>query len=539
MSRGVELTLYDADGNVYASGTDIAVMWFDSDEPPDLGRIVGTSGVASTSAGGVLTLDIEQVSGLSVGDFGFLILYKADGSDYKDSPVFASRVQVGTVTGGTVLSPVSSWVRPAAWLTLPALTGQIFAGLLAVFPEDNFVALSAAGNYTIDWGDGSSPSNVSSGVTSEKNIAYADAAATSDVGIADAVAVTFTDSGDTVNRTAHGFRNGQALACSSITTTTGISTYTRYYVVNRTTDAFQLSATVGGSALALTGDGSGSVYVPQYRQVVVTVTPNGSNLTALNLHIKHSQSGLVTNVGVNWIEVGVSAQYLTDLRVGVQTPGLATTDISVPRLAMVSLVACAVSSFSYMFAGCKSLQSVPLLDTSSGTNFSYMFNSCASLQSVPLLDTSSGTTFSSMFSGCASLQSVPLLDTSSGTNFSYMFNSCTSLQSVPLLDTSSGTNFSYMFNSCASLQSVPLLDTSSGTTFSSMFNSCTSLQSARVIGVSQAVSYSGCKLSGPALDDIYTGLATVVGKTITVTGNYGTATDTPSIATAKGWTVTG
>jgi hypothetical protein len=28
-------------------------------------------------------------------------------------------------------------------------------------------------------------------------------------------------------------------------------------------------------------------------------------------------------------------------------------------------------------------------------------------------------------------------------------------------------------------------------------------------------------------------------RTITVTGNYGTASDTPSIATAKGWTVTG
>lgn len=78
-----------------------------------------------------------------------------------------------------------------------------------------------------------------------------------------------------------------------------------------------------------------------------------------------------------------------------------------------------------------------------------------------------------------------------------------------------------------------------GTNFLNLFNGCVSLQSARVNGVSQTVSYSGCKLSGAALDDIYTGLATVSGKTITVTGNYGTATDTPSIATAKGWTVTG
>lgn len=46
-------------------------------------------------------------------------------------------------------------------------------------------------------------------------------------------------------------------------------------------------------------------------------------------------------------------------------------------------------------------------------------------------------------------------------------------------------------------------------------------------------------LSGPELDAIYTGLSvTGAGKTITVTGNFGTATHNPSIATAKGWTVT-
>ena len=43
-----------------------------------------------------------------------------------------------------------------------------------------------------------------------------------------------------------------------------------------------------------------------------------------------------------------------------------------------------------------------------------------------------------------------------------------------------------------------------------------------------------------ALDAIYTNLASgVTAQTITVTGNWGVATDTPSIATAKGWTVTG
>lgn len=56
--------------------------------------------------------------------------------------------------------------------------------------------------------------------------------------------------------------------------------------------------------------------------------------------------------------------------------------------------------------------------------------------------------------------------------------------------------------------------------------------------VAADISVANCSLSGPALDAIYANLATA-SKTITVTGNYGTASDTPSIATAKGWTVVG
>jgi hypothetical protein len=52
-------------------------------------------------------------------------------------------------------------------------------------------------------------------------------------------------------------------------------------------------------------------------------------------------------------------------------------------------------------------------------------------------------------------------------------------------------------------------------------------------------SVASCKLSATALNEIYTNLPTVTSQTITVTGNYGTATDDPTIATAKGWTVTG
>ena len=76
-----------------------------------------------------------------------------------------------------------------------------------------------------------------------------------------AVNVTFQDSGDTVTLASHGLSNGTKVSFWSITSTTGISTYTTYYVVNTATNTFQLSLTSGGAALPLSTDGSGSMLV--------------------------------------------------------------------------------------------------------------------------------------------------------------------------------------------------------------------------------------------------------------------------------------
>jgi hypothetical protein len=71
-------------------------------------------------------------------------------------------------------------------------------------------------------------------------------------------ACTLTDSGDLVTSAAHGLSNGYMLSFLTIVTTTGISVSTRYYVISATTNTFQVATTVGGSAVALTTDGSGT-----------------------------------------------------------------------------------------------------------------------------------------------------------------------------------------------------------------------------------------------------------------------------------------
>jgi hypothetical protein len=99
-----------------------------------------------------------------------------------------------------------------------------------------------------------------------------------------------------------------------------------------------------------------------------------------------------------------------------------------------------------------------------------------------------------------------------------------------------------MFNNCNSLTSVPQLNTTavtSATNFNNMFASCNNLARIEAKDFNFTFSVANCKLSAVALDEIYTNLPTVSGQTITVTGNYGIAGDDPTIATAKGWTVTG
>jgi len=71
-----------------------------------------------------------------------------------------------------------------------------------------------------------------------------------------------------------------------------------------------------------------------------------------------------------------------------------------------------------------------------------------------------------------------------------------------------------------------------------MFAYSTSLKLAR-LNIPNSFPLATLDMSGGMLDYLYTHLPTVSGKTINITNNRGRTEDDPSIATAKGWTVTG
>jgi hypothetical protein len=90
-------------------------------------------------------------------------------------------------------------------------------------------------------------------------------------------AVTFTDAGDVVGLAGHPYQNGDSVMFATIVTTTGIAINTPYFVVGRAADTFQVSLTVGGAAIALVTNGTGTIYQPVTQSVDTTA---GSNIVA-------------------------------------------------------------------------------------------------------------------------------------------------------------------------------------------------------------------------------------------------------------------
>ena len=251
-----------------------------------------------------------------------------------------------------------------------------------------------------------------------------------------------------------------------------------------------------------------------YRQAIIRITPqSGANLTSINLHVKHSQAGLVSAYSSGWLELKYNTPSLT----GFLNIAQAATLVRHRHLERVQFLA--LGSISAYQA----------------------FNVCSGLIQVDFPANTPVSANGALFCELAvSLKSAPFINTSSMTAFGRSFNGCTSLTSIPLYDLSACTDMQTAFSGCVALKEIPALNLSAVTNFTNTFFNCQSLSRVRATGINATVSFANCSLSAAALNEIYTNLsATGSGKTITVTGNFGTSSDDPSIATAKGWTVTG
>ena len=463
--------------------------------------------------------------------------------------------KISQISGGAAPAPVQEWVRPADWLPLPEVleTEEKFVGLYAVDDDDsNYVAILAEGNYTVDWGDGV-VEDFASGVVAEHKYTYSSlpVGSVSSRGYKQVV-VTLTP------------QAGQSITKLDISQRPAA-----FSGAQRSLQWLDITISTPNAITMRIGGGLYDFPLGLLEQCTIVSLGHVADMTYMFSNCYRLQSlplfdtSSVTNMSYMFY-------YCYSLQ---NVPFFNTSSVTnmsymfsncyrllnVPHFDTSSVV-----FMSYMFSNCYSLQAVPLFNTSLVTNMSNVFRFCYSLLTVPLFDTSLVTNMSNMFYYCQSLQAVPHFDTSSVTNMSYMFYYCYSLLTVPLFDTSLVTNMSYMFYYCYSLQNVPFFNTSLVTNMLNIFTNCRNLQnlpqfdmssvtnigSQMLLGCNNvsrslllntkiSINYGDCVLSASALNEIFANLAVVTGQTITITNTLGAATCDRTIATAKGWTVTG
>ncbi len=353
--------------------------------------------------------------------------------------------------------------RPSDWLTLPTVTDSdnIFVGLHAVHEESNYVALTAAGNYTVDWGDGVIE-NYNANVQANHEYNYT---AISDTtlcsgGYKQVIVKVYPQAGQTFT----------SIDLDKKHTKTGLQKYSS-----------------------------------EFLEIVIS----GASLTTIKI------SGIPTTINFSkLVSVSIYNNSVTSMSYMFNNCYSLTT---IPLLNTSAVI-----GMSYMFNNCYNLTTIPLLNTSKVINMDRMFLNCTSLTTIPLLNTSAVTSMSDMFQSCYSLTTIPLLNTSKVTNMDRMFYNCPSLTTIPLLNTSAVTSMSNMFFGCYSLTTIPLLNTSKVTNMGSMFIGCTSLSKAPLKNINVALSVSGLKLSSKSINEIFKGTKyQTSSKTLTVSSNPG------------------
>ena len=404
--------------------------------------------------------------------------------------------------------------RPTDWLSLPSMVegDSKIAGLVAVYPgntgstgitaSSNFVAFTVNGNYTVNWGDGTTAS-YSSGVTASKQYLWEGASAS------------------TV--TSDGFRQRVFQITPQAGAVLTRANFVAYYpgvTLHANYSSPILDLKISGASLA-------GFTLPRATEQFEYV--GDSNMTTCR-NIFHSCYSLRRVIGTSWTKKCTDFTSMFTSCTSLQTVPLFNT--------------IAATNFHSMFSSCSSLKTVPLFNTIAATTFADMFNGCTSLQTVPLFNTIAGKDFSYMFNGCISLHTVPLFNTIAGTDFAGMFGNCSLLQTVPLFNTIVGNQFPYMLSGCKSLHTVPLFNTTAATNLQFMFNGCNNLKSAALAQPSTDLVYTNCALSAAELNRIFANLKLVGAPTngvylahITITGNWGANECDINIAYNKNWQV--
>jgi hypothetical protein len=271
------------------------------------------------------------------------------------------------------------WSRPIDWISVsvPSSSEQKFVGLVAVFDStSNYISfsftVSSAGQYTVDWGDGTTE-NVNSGTAAQRNYVWANVSSTT--------------------LTSRGYRQ----AVVTVTPTTGGTSFTGVNLSRIHTSL--TTATVATN----------------YTNPWLEIYSATSSATSLILGgVTTAATRLANNIMLEYANI-----------LAHNTSTYAYLFGGAQSLQAISMVhPNTVTSVAGMFSFCRSLKYPPFFNTASVTLFSSMFQECHSLQKIPHYSTASATQFSQTFANCYSLEEVPPINLTLATITSLMFSNC-------------------------------------------------------------------------------------------------------------------
>jgi len=523
-------------------------------------------------------------------------------SKYRFDPLTGNLVARSAETSG---GPRPFYNRPAQWPAMSDLSAysQAIEILFAVWDTgQNLCAFQCSGNYTVDWGDGTSSVNVTGGTNAQYNYNYASVPGSpNSLGYktvkilvtpqSAASLSTFrtnvkhtTDTNTGINST-YGFLDILMKCPNMATLTIGGSTTSNAHTP-RLLQQFEM---IGGASMTAYPNafqnclGLQRVAFVESSEITGSMASCFSGCRALQIveGLESMDATSTANMFLDCVVFPIAPSFnlkgtcdamfsgcyalwdITGLDI-VDATSTYQMFLNCRGLSEVGDIDCRNSlDCQQMFSGCTSMRLFGNLDARSANGGANIFNGCTSLYQVGDIDLRAQANWTGVFQACNSIRLFGTITSTAATNFTQLFFQCSNLRRAPVFSsTSSVINFTSMFDSCFSVQYIPIYTVGTANVTTMFFN-CYSLRAAPALNYSAVTAatdlFRGCRslsrgitanapavshsyrdglLSGTELDAIYTALPTATA-TITVTSNYGTSGDTPSIATAKSWTVTG
>jgi len=427
-----------------------------------------------------------------------------------------------TITGCTNKFTEAPEIIIGGWPSLPSVSNgdQKLVGAFAIFNTDsNFVAFTCLGNYTVDWGDGTS-NNYNSNVTAYKQYnatVYAGLTTQSVFKDYKVVIITITpQAGANLTTINLDVKHNQA----------SLANYRGGWLDIRVAGQNITSLTIGSFSNAnaptlleqfeWVGTTSASLTSWQYLLSNCYALRNiislpGTAPTNVNYAFQNSALRYIPDFNTSAITTMVSS--FSGCRNLIRIPTITSTSITSLSTAFYLChnlryapikIGSSVTNISSVFAECHRLIRLPPMDTSNVTTTASAFSACSSLVEVPDLDLRKCTNTSNMFASCRRIKSVGYLKTPAATTMNGMFNGCFNLESVKFLDTGKATNLSQLFQDCFALESIPTIDCSSATNITNIFYNCMALKSFPIINSTSAVN------NGNGLYQIFYGCRSLV-----------------------------